>query len=84
MYNKYILVLTFETRSNFAPWISNDTEQLMKESDHVQLCAQSTQVQENWLNYRVLRNKVTNKLRKRKIWQYSGSEQIMLGKKKNT
>ena len=68
--DRHAPVKVFQTRTNFAPWLSEETKQLMQERDRAQIWASSSSRKEDWSNYRVLRNKVTKKLKIDKInWQ---------------
>ena len=61
---------TFQTRTNFAPWLSNPTKQLMKDRDQAQRKAVATRSEQDWKVFRKLRNQVTSKLRVEKVtWQ---------------
>ena len=68
--DRHAPVKTFQTRTNFAPWLSDETKQLMKERDRAQLWASSTHNQTDWASYRAFRNKVTKRLKsEKKDWQ---------------
>ena len=63
-------VKTFQTRTKYASWLSDSTKQLMKERDHAQRRAAATSSEEDWKQFRQLRNQVTSKLRTEKSnWQ---------------
>ena len=57
--DKHAPVKTFQTRTKFAPWLSDTTKQLMKDRDLAQIQASSSRNENDWKNYRVLRNKGT-------------------------
>ena len=63
-------VKTFQVRSNFSPWLSETTKELMKERNNYQRIASETKKPEDWLKYKLLRNKINNRLKSEKInWQ---------------
>jgi hypothetical protein len=65
-------VKTVQTRSNYAPWLSEETKTLQKERNAAQEKAAQSDTPEDWRLYRSLRNQVTarsradNKERERK------------------
>ena len=68
--DKHAPVRTFQTRTKFAPWLSDTTKQLMRERDLAQIQASCSRNENDWENYRVLRNKVTKILKtEKKAWQ---------------
>ena len=74
--DRHAPVRTFQTRTNFAPWLSEETKHLMKDRDRAQLWASSTQNQTDWASYRVLRNKITKRLKsEKKDWQKNKLEE---------
>ena len=63
-------VKTFQTRTKYAPWLSDSTKQLIKERDQAQRRAVATSSEEDWRQFRQFRNQVTSKLRTEKSnWQ---------------
>ena len=63
-------VKTFQIRSNFSPWLSEATKELMQERNISQRIASETKKPEDWLKYKILRNKVNNRLKREKVnWQ---------------
>ena len=65
--DRHAPVKTFQTRSNFAPWLSEETKILMQDRDRAQIWASSSKRKEDWSSYRILRNKVTKNLMNEKI-----------------
>ena len=63
-------VKTFQVRKNYAPWLSKETESIMKERDEAQKKASSSQDLDDWRLYKNLRNIVTKNLKKdKKVWE---------------
>ena len=56
----------FQTRTNYAPWISKETKELKNKREAAQKKATETGNHEDWRMFRVLRNKVTGKCREDK------------------
>ena len=54
---------TFQVRTKYAPWLSEETLQIIKTRDEVHKVAAETKSREAWVNYKKLRNKVTNRLK---------------------
>ena len=50
-------VKTFQTRDNYAPHLKEETKILMEERNNVQKTAATTGSQEDWRDYRRLRNR---------------------------
>ena len=57
---------TVQCRRHYAPWLTTDTKQLIKERDSAQKIAASTDKVEDWRNYKNIRNTVTARLRQDK------------------
>ena len=61
---------SIQIRSNYSPWLCKDTLDLMKARDEVQKLTSETKCRDDWVKYKQLRNKVTNKLRyQESSWQ---------------
>ena len=61
---------SIQVRANYSPWLSRDTLELMKVRDQVQKLASETKCRTDWVRYKELRNKVTNKLKNEEFkWQ---------------
>ena len=54
---------SIQIRTNYAPWLSRDTMELMKARDEVQKLASETKSRDDWVKHKQLRNKVNNKLK---------------------
>ena len=68
-------VKVFQPRKHFAPWLSDDTKTLMTQRDSAQVRYNSSLRAEDWEPYRLLRNKVTMKLKNEKImWSKANIE----------
>ena len=71
---------TIQTRSNYVPWLSDETKALQQERNEAQKKAAQTDEPEDWRNFRSLRNMVTSKSRSDKTaW-----EQKQLDDKENS
>ena len=63
-------IKVFQVRTNFAPWLSLNTKDLMKQRDIAQRKANETNVDDDWRVYKGLRNRVNNILKtEKKNWQ---------------
>ena len=59
-----------QTRTHFAPWISEETRDLMEERSKLQEAAVLSQSDQEWTRYRVLRNRVNIRVKEEKAdWQ---------------
>ena len=68
--DRHAPVKMYQTKTNFAPWLSTGTKKLMSERDKAQLWASTTGNRNDWGKYRYLRNKVTKNLKtEKKSWQ---------------
>ena len=68
--DRHAPVKVFQTRTNFAPWLSEVTKNMMKERDQAQSMAVASQTRDDWDTYRSLRNAVTQRLKtEKKCWQ---------------
>ena len=56
-------VRTIQTKSRYAPWLSEETKNLQNERNAAQKTASQTDLQEDWRLFRSLRNQVTARLR---------------------
>ena len=73
-------IKTIQTRTNYVPWLSEDTKDLQHERDDAQKKASHTDDPEDWRLFRSLRNLVTSRSRSDKAeW-----EQKKLDDKENT
>ena len=62
----------FQTRTKYAPWLSNRTKNLMAEREAAQNKASQTDSLEDWRIFRSLRNQVTSKCREdKRKWEES-------------
>ena len=59
-------VKVIQVRSHYAPWMSEKTKQKILERDIAQKRASETQNNEEWENYRKLRNSINDDIRKEK------------------
>ena len=64
--DKHAPVKTFQVRKNYVPWLSDRLKFLMRERDQALAKANSTRNPNDRLEYKNLRNTVTNLLRKEK------------------
>ena len=63
---------SFQVRTKYAPWMSQQTKDVIKERDQAQKKAAETKDPDDWRMYKHLRNKITNILRvEKKQWQSS-------------
>ena len=63
-------VKKFQTRNNYAPWMSKETKSLKKEREEAHKKATETDHPDDWRVFRGLRNEVTGKLREdKKKWE---------------
>ena len=61
---------TVQVRTNYNPWLSQQTKDLMIERDRLQKSAAETENQDEWNKYKVLRNHINNRLRtEERQWQ---------------
>ena len=61
---------TIQVRNKYAPWLSQDTKQLMKERNKAQETAAKTRDIDDWRLYKSLRNRTTMRMRQeRKLWE---------------
>ena len=61
---------TIQVRNKYAPWLSQDTKQLMKERDRAQETAAKTRDIDDWRQYKSLRNRTTLRMKQeRKEWE---------------
>ena len=56
-------VKTIQTRTNYVPWLSDDTKKLQEERNHAQKKAASTGNPDDWRYFRSVRNRVTSSIR---------------------
>ena len=68
--DKMAPIKVFQVRTNYAPWLSSNTKDLMKKRDSAQKKASETNLNEDWRTYKGLRNRVNNILKtEKKSWQ---------------
>ena len=68
--DRHAPIKVFQTCTRFAPWLSKETKEIMKERDRAQVWASSSKKVEDWATYQSLRNKVTKLLKtEKKDWQ---------------
>ena len=68
--DKMAPVKKLQIRTRYAPWVSEDTKDRIKERDKAQQAATRSGTKEDWELYKQLRNTVTSQLKKEKIeWQ---------------
>ena len=68
-------VKKYQVRSNYAPWLTSKTKDLMNERDLAQKTAAETGNEEDWKKFKVLRNQINGILKKEKRdWQASRLE----------
>lgn len=68
--DKMCPVKLIQIRSKYSPWLSEETKLLMKNRDEAQKAATLTNKNEDWNNYKKLRNKINNRLKvEKKNWQ---------------
>ena len=61
---------TVQVRTNYAPWLSHETKDLMRERDSLQKTAAQTRSSEDWKKYKGLRNKINSRLKsEERNWQ---------------
>ena len=68
--DKMAPIKVVQVRTNYAPWLSKNTKDLMKQRDLAQQKASSTNQVDDWKAFRRIRNRVTNILRtEKKLYQ---------------
>ena len=68
--DKFAPVKTIQVRGRYAPWITPQVKAKMSERDRAQLKASATQCQDDWRQYRNLRNSVTTLIKRdKKTWE---------------
>ena len=65
---------TIQIRTNYNPFISEETLKMMKERDKLQKIASETKNKDDWKTYKQLRNKVNNRF---KDEEYKGKRQAL-------
>ena len=69
-------VKTFQVRTKFAPWLSKETLELMKERDELHKVASETKKKDDWNKFKHIRNRINNKLKYEEgHWQKARLEQ---------
>ena len=70
-------VRVFQVRSNYAPWLSVNAKQWIKFRDGALEKAVQSHLEADWVNYKILRNRVSNLLKaEKRSWQKSKLNQI--------
>ena len=68
--DEFAPVKSFQVRNNYVPWLSKETQELMKERNTAQHRAATTGLDEDWHLYRQLRNQVNRSVKNVKNkWQ---------------
>ena len=68
--DKLAPVRTIQVRRKYIPWLSQETKLLMQQRDQAQIRAARTKSQEDWRNFKSIRNQVTRRLRtEESCWQ---------------
>ena len=63
-------VKTIQVRNKYAPWLSKNTKELMKERNAAQETASKTRDLDDWRKYKSLRNQATSKMRQERMtWE---------------
>ena len=63
-------IKTIQIRTKYAPWLSENTKQLLKERNTAQKVASSTRDPDHWRHYKHLRNTATAKMKQeKKSWE---------------
>ena len=67
---------TIQVRTSYAPWLSKETINLMKERDTLQKKASETGSREDWVKFKSVRNKINNRLKyEERYWQKAKLDQ---------
>ena len=68
--DKMAPIKIFQNRQNYAPWLSKESKDLIKERDILRAHAKSTGNEGDWLKFKKARNKVSKHLKQNKTtWQ---------------
>ena len=63
-------IKTVQTRTRYAPWLSNPTKLLIEQRDQAHRKAASSRVEEDWKQFKKLRNQINSRLKMEKsTWQ---------------
>ena len=61
---------TFQIRSHYNPWLSQETKNLIDERERLHKVAVKTQETQKWEDFKALRNKINNRLKsEERVWQ---------------
>ena len=61
---------TVQIRTNYAPWLTQETKNLMSEIDTLQSIAAQSNSSGDWRKYKVLRNRINSRLKsEERNWQ---------------
>ena len=64
-------VRTIQIRTKYAPWLSDNTKELLKLRNNAQAKANQSRNQDDWRAYKNLRNTATARMRtEKKNWEY--------------
>ena len=70
--DKMAPIKTIQVRKKYCKWLSNQTKLLQTERNHLQKIAERTNREDDWKNYKAIRNKINNRLKnEKKNWQKS-------------
>ena len=68
--NRMAPVKTIQVRSKYAPWVSEQTKEIIQQRNFSQKKASESKCQNDWNEYRKIRNQVNSRVRKeKKLWQ---------------
>ena len=68
--NRMAPVKTFQVRSNYAPWVSEQTKERIRLRNDAQKRASESKCPDDWIEFRKIRNQVNSSVRKeKKLWQ---------------
>ena len=63
-------IRTVQVRTNYAPWLSQETKNLMSERDSLQSRAAKTRCAEDWKRFKTVRNRINSRLKaEERKWQ---------------
>ena len=63
-------IRTFQTRTNYSPWLSPESKKLITDRNNAQQKASESKSEEDWIAYKTLRNYVSGILKNEKSsWQ---------------
>ena len=75
--NEMAPIRTFQIRTKYIPWMSQETKDMIEERNKVQKEASSSNKTEDWVKFKRLRNRIISRLRVEKSeWQQNKLEQL--------